>query len=135
MRNFSPWRMLAPVAIAALSCSAAAQSDTPADPRSSQATPSSPPTERGPRLDNRIPGASPRGDRNDAVPRDPTTPDGDNGNGLGSDNDAGSNAQAEPQAPENPANPPAPVFPANPKRPADPGQPGNPVTPTAARVT
>jgi hypothetical protein len=134
MRNFSAWRVLAPVAIAAFSCSAAAQSDTP-DPGSSQAAPSSPGTPPDLRLDNRLPGASPRGGRDDAVPRDPSTPDGDNGNGLGSDNDAEPNAQAEPQAPENPANPPTPVFPANPKRPADPGQPGNPVTPTGARLS
>jgi len=132
MRNFSPWRALAPVAIAAFSCAAAAQSNAPSPP-SQQAGPSSPGAQPDLRLDGRLPGASPRGDRDDAVPRDPTTPDGDNGNGLGSD-DAGSDAQAQPQAPENPANPPAPLFPANPKRPADPGQPGNPVTPTGLRA-
>ena len=132
MRNFSPWRALAPVAIAAFSCAAAAQSGAP-NPRSPQAAPPSPGTQPDSRPRNPLPGASPRGERDDAVPRDPTTPDGDNGNGLGSDDDAGSNGEARPQAPENPANPPTPLFPANPKRPADPGQPGNPVTPTGLR--
>ena len=110
MRNFSPWRALAAVAIAAFSCAAAAQSGAPAAP-SSQAAPSTPGTQPDLRLDNRLPGASPRGDREDAVPRDPTTPDADNGKGLGSDDGQGSNAEARPQAPENPANPPAPVPP------------------------
>jgi len=130
MRNFSPWRALAPVAIAAFSCAAAAQSQAPTPP-SPQAGPAAPGAQPDLQLDNRLPGESSKGDRGDAVPRDPTTPDADNGNGLGSDNDPGSNAQV---APENPANPPAPVFPANPKRPADPGQPGNPVTPTGMRL-
>ena len=133
MRNFSPWRVLAPVAIAAFSCAAAAQSGSAA-PRSPQAEPSAPGTQPDLRLDDRLPGASPRGDRDDAVPRDPTTQDGDNGNGLGNGDDAAPDTQAQPQPPENPANPPAPLFPANPKRPADPGQPGNPVTPTGMRA-
>jgi hypothetical protein len=132
MRNFSPWRALVPVAIAAFSCAAAAQSDAPGKP-SPQATPSSPAMPPDLRLDNQLPGASPRGDRDDSAPRDSTTPDADNGNGLGGDNGQGADAEARPQAPENPANPPAPIFPANPKRPADPGQPGNPVTPTGMR--
>ena len=134
MRNFSPWRVLAPVAIAAFPCAAAAQSGSDT-PRTPQIAPSAPGTQPDLRLDDRLPGASPRGDRDDAVPRDPTTPDGDNGNGLGSDQDAGANGTAQPQAPENPANPPTPLFPANPKRPADPGQPGNPVTPTGLHAS
>ena len=132
MRNFSPWRALAPVAIAAFSCAAAAQSDEP-NPPSPQAAPSLP-AQPDLRLDDRLPGASSQGDRDDAVPRDPTTPDADNGNGLGGENDTGADLQAQPQPPENPANPATPLFPANPKRHADPGQPGNPVTPTGARV-
>jgi hypothetical protein len=133
MRNFSPWRALVPVAIAAFSCAAAAQSDVP-NPSPPQAAPSSPGAQPDPRLDEGRPGASSQGDRGELMPRDPSTPDADNGNGLGGANAPGSDAQVEPQPPENPANPPTPLFPANPKRHADPGQPGNPVTPTSARL-